>query len=176
MPPLCRYKYIYIRSPKAASTSIVDEFGECNNVRTHGFNASTCMGMHSSWEHFFKDPRNITDMWRDYYVFGFVRNPWNRAYSLYKYMQSDGCMKKCANAAYLRKFACMHVIILRHIHVSVTVSVQAAPNFLLPADQRSTYPAAIVTGEPSALTPGAPVMPSPTWVAFFAASHTCTST
>ncbi|KAF8073165.1 hypothetical protein HT031_000826 [Scenedesmus sp. PABB004] len=87
-----KYKYIYIRSPKAASTSIVDELGECNNVRTRGHNASTCMGMHSSWEHFYRDPKNITDMWRDYYVFGFVRNPWKRAYSLFKYMQSDGCM------------------------------------------------------------------------------------
>eukprot|EP00878_Enallax_costatus_P016190 GHUV01016980.1.p1 GENE.GHUV01016980.1~~GHUV01016980.1.p1 ORF type:complete len:360 (+),score=69.06 GHUV01016980.1:529-1608(+) len=86
------YKYIYIRSPKAASTSIVDELGECNNIRTRGYNSSTCMGMHSSWEFFYKDTKNITDMWRDYFVFGFVRNPWKRAYSLYKYMQSDGCM------------------------------------------------------------------------------------
>ncbi|WIA09571.1 hypothetical protein OEZ85_008963 [Tetradesmus obliquus] len=87
-----KYKYIYIRSPKAASTSIVDELGECNNERTRGANSSTCMGMHGTWEHWYKDPKNITDMWRDYFVFGFVRNPWKRAYSLFKYMQSDGCM------------------------------------------------------------------------------------
>lgn len=89
---MCRYKYIYIRSPKAASTSIVDELGECTNTRTRGHNASTCMGMHSTWEFWYKDTKNITDMWHDYFVFGFIRNPWNRAYSLYKYMQSDGCM------------------------------------------------------------------------------------
>jgi hypothetical protein len=49
------------------------------------------MGMHSSWEFYYKDS-NITDMWKDYFVFGFVRNPWNRAFSLFKYLQSDGCM------------------------------------------------------------------------------------
>jgi hypothetical protein len=38
-----KYKYIYIRSPKAASTSIVNVLGECNNVATAGHNASSCM-------------------------------------------------------------------------------------------------------------------------------------
>lgn len=86
---------IYIRSPKSASSSIVDELGECNNHHTRNHNKSTCIGMHAGWEHYFyKDLQNVTNIWRDYFVFGFVRNPWKRAYSLFKYMQSDGCMSK----------------------------------------------------------------------------------
>lgn len=88
----CRYKYIYIRSPKAASTTIVDELGECNNPRTRNQNATSCMGLHYYWEDDFQ-PSNITDMWKDYFVFGFVRNPWSRAYSLFKYTTSDACMR-----------------------------------------------------------------------------------
>jgi len=87
-----RYKYIYIRSPKAASTSIVNVMGECTNTNTKGHNSSTCMVLHFYWNTTDLMPANIQQMWKDYFVFGFVRNPWRRAYSLYRYLHSNGCM------------------------------------------------------------------------------------
>lgn len=88
----CSYKYIYVRSPKSASTSIVNELGECNNQKTRGHNSSTCMVLHFYWNSTELAPDNVQQMWKDYFVFGFVRNPWRRAYSLYKYLHSNGCM------------------------------------------------------------------------------------
>ncbi|KAF6265099.1 hypothetical protein COO60DRAFT_1624003 [Scenedesmus sp. NREL 46B-D3] len=88
----CRYKYIYIRSPKAASTSIVNVLGECNNKASHGHNSSSCMVLHYYWNSTELSTDHLQKMWKDYFVFGFVRNPWRRAYSLYKYLHSNGCM------------------------------------------------------------------------------------
>eukprot|EP00775_Hariotina_reticulata_P010221 gene10221-10381_t len=87
-----QYKYIYIRSPKSASTSIVNMMGECTNTNTRGHNASTCMVLHFYWNSTDLMRANINNIWKDYFVFGFVRNPWRRAYSLYRYLHSNGCM------------------------------------------------------------------------------------
>lgn len=95
--PLARYKYIYIRSPKAASTSIVNVLGECDNVRTRGYNSSSCMALHFYWPKSMLQLDSLQQMWKDYFVFGFVRNPWRRAYSLYKYIHSNGCMDRWAS-------------------------------------------------------------------------------
>lgn len=84
------YRFIYIRSPKSASTSIVDVLGECGNSRTAAHEAASCMK--HSWEGAMT-VEEIERVWKDYFVFGFVRNPWKRAYSLYKYLHSDGCMQ-----------------------------------------------------------------------------------
>jgi hypothetical protein len=84
------YRFIYIRSPKSASTSIVDVLGECGNTRTAAHLAPSCMK--HSWEGALS-VEEIERVWKDYFVFGFVRNPWKRAYSLYKYLHSDGCMQ-----------------------------------------------------------------------------------
>lgn len=95
LPLFChRYKYIYIRSPKSASTSIVNVLGECDNVRTRGYNSSSCMALHFYWPKSVLEMESLQQMWKDYFVFGFVRNPWRRAYSLYKYIHSNGCMDK----------------------------------------------------------------------------------
>lgn len=88
------YKYIYIRSPKAASTSIVNVLGECSNTATAGHNASSCMVLHFYWNASELEPATLADTWSDYFVFGFVRNPWRRAYSLFKYLHSNGCMSE----------------------------------------------------------------------------------
>ncbi|KAF8062111.1 hypothetical protein HT031_004371 [Scenedesmus sp. PABB004] len=87
-----KYKYIYVRSPKAASTSIVNVLGECNNRATAGHNASSCMVLHFYWNATELDLQSLSATWKEYFVFGFVRNPWRRAYSLYKYLHSNGCM------------------------------------------------------------------------------------
>jgi hypothetical protein len=92
LPRLHRYKYVYIRSPKSASTSIVNVLGECDNKRTRGYNSSSCMALHFYWPKSTLQMENLQHMWKDYFVFGFVRNPWRRAYSLYKYIHSNGCM------------------------------------------------------------------------------------
>jgi hypothetical protein len=92
VPCCCRYKYIYIRSPKSASTSVVNVLGECDNVRTRGYNSSSCMALHFYWPKSALQLESLQHMWNDYFVFGFVRNPWQRAYSLYKYLHSNGCM------------------------------------------------------------------------------------
>lgn len=90
----CRYKYIYIRSPKSASTSIVNVLGECDNVRTAGYNSSSCMALHFYWPKSMLELDHLQQMWQDYFVFGFVRNPWRRAYSMFKYLHSSGCMNE----------------------------------------------------------------------------------
>ena len=84
------YRFIYVRSPKSASTSIVDVLGECGNARTAGHAKPSCMK--HSWEGAMT-VEQIEKVWKEYFVFGFVRNPWKRAYSLYKYLHSDGCMQ-----------------------------------------------------------------------------------
>jgi hypothetical protein len=32
-------------------------------------------------------------MWKDYFVFAFVTNPWKRAFSLFQYLNSNACIK-----------------------------------------------------------------------------------
>lgn len=48
LPPAPRYKFIYIRTPKAASTSIVDVLGECGNKNTGAQLKPHCMA--HSWD------------------------------------------------------------------------------------------------------------------------------
>ncbi|KAF8055655.1 hypothetical protein HT031_006677 [Scenedesmus sp. PABB004] len=75
------YRVAYIRSPKSSSTSIMNWMGQCRYNKTRNHNATTCMEY--SWEKF-HSVSEVRALWGDYFVFGFVRNPWARAYSLWK--------------------------------------------------------------------------------------------
>jgi hypothetical protein len=82
---------MYIKTPGAASNAIVDELGECGSKYTRGHAAASCMSQLQLMEHRFK-PEEMEKMWRDYFVFGFVENPWRRAYDAFSYMQGEGVL------------------------------------------------------------------------------------
>ena len=96
-----RYKYIYIRAPKSASTSIVNALGECGNNKSRNAYHPSCM--RHSWEKDLK-PGELEKIWNDYFVFGFVRNPWRRAFSLYKYIHTTVCLHWCVFLAVVMSF------------------------------------------------------------------------
>jgi len=70
-----KYKFMFLRFPKAASQSL-----------THGFiNASDGEGRQIDPAHWSCDDckKNFPNEWKDYLTISFVRNPWNRHVSLY---------------------------------------------------------------------------------------------
>ena len=73
-----RYKVIYLRSPKAGSTTILNFFGSCGHANQGG-DKPTCLEPLAV-----DDPSGYDEMWRSYFVFGFSRNPWARAVSSYR--------------------------------------------------------------------------------------------
>lgn len=71
------YKCIFIHVPKAAGSSIsFSLFGHQ-------------VGHRSVKEYYMLSPRKV----EDYFVFTFVRNPWSRFYSAYKFLQQGGMTK-----------------------------------------------------------------------------------
>jgi hypothetical protein len=173
-----QYKYIYVRSPKAASTSIVNVLGECDNVRTRGHNSSSCMALHFYWPKAAMQLEELQDTWRDYFVFGFVRNPWRRAYSLYKYIHSSGCMSECVSwgmGVWGARAACSSSAReWRHMRAErVCPSARVLP---AAAVRRSRTPAAACRGGASASTPGLQPRSCTTGAASCAARATSTST
>lgn len=68
-----KHKCIFLHVPKTGGTSIRDAvFG--SNLR----------GNHMSWE---QAKEAYTQYWDDYFKFTFVRNPWDRVYSIFSYYQ-----------------------------------------------------------------------------------------
>lgn len=94
VPPLTRmcgvwvnhkYKVIFVRNRKAASTSIVIALGKpCEPGQ--GPNAHCMHKVHDA-DTFLKAGVTPEEAWKDYFVFGVSRNPWARAASGYDYAQ-----------------------------------------------------------------------------------------
>ncbi len=75
-----RYKCIFVRISKVASTSVLNAFlAEKNTDDSGSFD----------WMHhdikFYK--KNYPDVFDEYFKFAFVRNPWDRIYSQYRYLR-----------------------------------------------------------------------------------------
>jgi hypothetical protein len=76
-----KYKFIYLRLAKTASTSLFDYFGACSSNEQNNRNSHlpTCMQ-----ELKIRDIEQAQQLWQDYFVFAFIRNPWKRALSSYR--------------------------------------------------------------------------------------------
>lgn len=75
-PYMRRYKCIYVHIPKTAGTSILSALGQKGRGRNH----FPWYIYHSA------SPRKFNK----YFKFAFVRNPWTRLYSAYRYLRSGG--------------------------------------------------------------------------------------
>ena len=73
-----KYKYIFITHPKSASTAIKVHLVDCR------FNATAphCMSILEDG-----DLATLRAQWADYFVFTFVRNPWARLFSSWKFLR-----------------------------------------------------------------------------------------
>ena len=71
-----RLKCIFIHIPKTAGTSILKALGKNNGGRNH-----------LSWYVYYTARQNYFER---FFKFAFVRNPWDRAYSSYKYLRNGG--------------------------------------------------------------------------------------
>ena len=78
------HKFLYVRQPKAASTAITiaieKTFGEGNTFVTNTHSVAD-------------------EIWKDYFVFTFVRNPWTRAASSFNMMNDTYLFKSIVGAA-----------------------------------------------------------------------------
>ncbi|GAB4819803.1 hypothetical protein N2152v2_006849 [Parachlorella kessleri] len=78
------YRFIYLRHAKVASTSLIRHFGYCDASRT-SYNSS-CLDRLDVGPSQRLPLDQVQRIWSDYFVFSFVRNPWNRAVSSYLMM------------------------------------------------------------------------------------------
>lgn len=86
-----KYKLIFLKCPKTASTSLVDHFGDCKfDTR------DTCLAFvrHDN----VSEVQHVVSHWQDYFVFGFTRNILARAISMYRYLTHF--MPKCQRVAW----------------------------------------------------------------------------
>ena len=79
------WKFIYIRQPKASSSSML-----------HAIRSQLCGGTcRPPLFYQEQDKAKIQAKWEEYFVFTIVRNPWTRALSAYS-MFNRGVLFKCA--------------------------------------------------------------------------------
>jgi len=77
-----KYKIIYLRTQKVASTTVMTFFGECSGPDDP---SATCLLRLNAYPNL-QDLSVMEDKWNDYFVFGFSRNVWTRAISIYEYL------------------------------------------------------------------------------------------
>lgn len=105
-----RHRLAYIKLQKTGSTSIVEHFTECGK---HRENPETCF----EWIHGL-NASQVATVWRDYFVFSTVRNPFARAVSSFTFLtrgsqrnetckQHYGWADFCENPASIGSF-CPH--------------------------------------------------------------------
>ena len=87
-----KWKFIFIRQPKSSSTAIMVAI----KTQLCGLPPSTTGDNDSCQPDEFAAAESITDdMWRDYFVFTVVRNPWTRMLSAHT-MFNKFFLHKCA--------------------------------------------------------------------------------
>ncbi|PRW60994.1 Sulfotransferase family [Chlorella sorokiniana] len=74
-----KYRLIYVKCPKTASTSLVDHFGDCTFDSRDTCLAFVRFDNASEVQH-------VVSHWQDFFVFGFTRNVLARAVSMYRYL------------------------------------------------------------------------------------------
>lgn len=72
------YKFIYVRHPKSASSTLLHNLRLCSDNSTRD-----CLKRLESGEY-----ADVNSMWSAYFVFSFVRNPWQRALSSYSFLSA----------------------------------------------------------------------------------------
>jgi hypothetical protein len=89
-----RYKFVYLRHPKSASSSIMTYFGVCPADSSSSSSpageekqplgrGAACLEPLAAQG---LSPEEIHRLWQEYFVFTVVRNPYQRMLSSYKYL------------------------------------------------------------------------------------------
>ncbi|GAB4814843.1 hypothetical protein N2152v2_001889 [Parachlorella kessleri] len=78
-----RYKVIFLRTQKVASTTTMTFFGECakDPATATQPDSPSCLKPLD-----LEDALQLQLTWKNYFVFGWTRNPWSRAVSSYQYL------------------------------------------------------------------------------------------
>lgn len=92
-----KHKCIFIHISKCAGSSIESAFGidisnnsETNNVNLFGWNNNLKIHLqHATPQEIIKNSLINQDVWKEYYKFIVVRNPWDRAYSDYIWLNRE---------------------------------------------------------------------------------------
>ncbi len=87
-----KYKFIFIHNPRTGGTNVTRALlpflGEDVIQATHGFPYNNHMSASDLWK------RIPPDIWRDYFIFVFVRNPWDKMVSHYHYFSQTYDMEQ----------------------------------------------------------------------------------